>query len=281
VGAALLNRKITLDKPTVYWQNSENECSQNSPQRNERNMKYLVTIEARMRSSRLPGKVLKPILGRPMLALMIERLQQARTIDGIVVATTINPSDDPIAELAGELEVGCFRGSEEDVLARVLGAARSYGGDVIVETTGDCPLNDPAIVDKVVSDYRIGGADFVSNTLQYSTPIGTDVRVFSSESLAEINRISKDPADHEHVSLHYWEHPEKYRLRNVATGLPPEVADLRLTVDTPEDFELVRQVFEELYPVKRIFSLSDILELFRRRPDLPEINRAVRQKAVR
>jgi spore coat polysaccharide biosynthesis protein SpsF len=281
VGAASLNRGIALDKPTVYWQNSENECWQNISRRNEKNMKYLVTIEARMRSSRLPGKVLKPILGRPMLALMIERLQHARTIDGIVVATTVNPADDPIAELAGELNVGCFRGSEEDVLARVLGAAHCYGADVIVETTGDCPLNDPAIIDKVVSDYRIGGADFVSNTLQYSTPIGTDVRVFSTESLAEIERTSQDPADHEHVSLHYWEHPEKYRLRNVATELPPEVTDLRLTVDTPEDFKLVRQVFEELYPAKPIFSLADILELFQRRPDLPEINRAVRQKAVR
>jgi spore coat polysaccharide biosynthesis protein SpsF len=244
-------------------------------------MKYLLTIEARMRSSRLPGKVLKPILGRPMLALMIERLRHARTIDGIVVATTDNPSDDPIARLAAELDVGCFRGSEEDVLARVLGAARHYGGDVIVETTGDCPLNDPAIVDKVVSDYRIGGADFVSNNLEYSTPIGTDVRVFSTDSLAEIDRISQDPADREHVSLHYWEHPEKYRLRNVTTEMPPGVSGLRLTVDTPEDFELVRQVFEELYPSKLIFSLSDILELFQRRPDLPAINQNIQQKAVR
>jgi spore coat polysaccharide biosynthesis protein SpsF len=244
-------------------------------------MKYLVTIEARLRSSRLPGKVLKPIMGRPMLALMIERLQHARTIDGIVVATTENPSDDPIARLADELDVGCFRGSEEDVLARVLGAARHYEADVIVETTGDCPLNDPAIVDKVVSDYRIGGADFVSNTLEYSTPIGTDVRVFSTDSLAEIDTISQDPADREHVSLHYWEHPEKYRLRNVTTEMPPGVTDLRLTVDTPEDFELVRQVFEELYPVKPIFSLSDILELFQRRPDLPAINQNIQQKAVR
>jgi spore coat polysaccharide biosynthesis protein SpsF len=244
-------------------------------------MKYLVTIEARMRSSRLPGKVLKPILGRPMLALMVERLQHARTIDGIVVATTENPSDDPIAKLADELGVGCFRGSEEDVLARVLGAARHYRADVIVETTGDCPLNDPAIIDKVVSDYRIGGADFVSNTLEYSTPIGTDVRVFSTDSLAEIDRISQDPADREHVSLHYWEHPEKYRLRNVKTELPPGATDLRLTVDTPEDFELVRRVFEELYPVKPIFSLADILDLFQRRPELPLINRNIQQKAVR
>jgi len=105
--------------------------------------------------------------------------------------------------------------------------------------------------------------------------------VFSTDSLAEIDRISQDPADREHVSLHYWEHPEKYILRNVKTDLPPGVTDLRLTVDTPEDFELVRQVFEELYPIRPIFSLADILELFQRRPDLPAINRNIQQKAVR
>jgi spore coat polysaccharide biosynthesis protein SpsF len=216
-----------------------------------------------------------------MLGLMIERLQYARTIDEIVVATTVNASDDPIVELAEELNVGCFRGSEEDVLARVLGAARHFEGDVIVETTGDCPLNDPAIVDKVVSDYKIGGADFVSNNLEYSTPIGTDVRVFSTESLAEIDRVTQDPTDREHVSLHYWEHPEKYRLRNVRTELPPGVTDLRLTVDTAEDFELVRLVFEDLYPKKKIFCLADILELFQRKPELAEINRDIQQKGAR
>jgi spore coat polysaccharide biosynthesis protein SpsF len=244
-------------------------------------MKYLLTIEARMRSSRLPGKVLKPILDRPMLGLMIERLQRARTIDGIVVATTVNPSDDPIVNLAQSLNIDYFRGSEDDVLARVLGAAQQFGADVIVETTGDCPLIDPAIIDKVVSDYRIGGADFVSNNLVYSTPRGMDTRVFSTESLAEINRISQDPADREHVSLYYWEHPEKYQLRNVSTELPPEVAGLRLTVDTPEDFELVRRVFEDLYPVKSNFSLTDILALFKRKPEIPAINQDIQQKAVR
>jgi len=244
-------------------------------------MKYLLTIEARMRSSRLPGKVLMPIMGVPMLALMIERLKHARTIDGIVVATTDNDSEDPIANLAEEVRVGCFRGSEEDVLLRVLKTAQHFEADVIVETTGDCPLNDPAIVDKVVADYRIGGADFVSNTLDYTTPIGTDVRVFSTESLAEIERVSKDPADREHVSLHYWEHPEKYRLRNVRTEIPSEVKDLRLTVDTPEDFELISKVFEELYPTNPTFSLWDIIELFKRKPELSEINQNIQQKDVR
>ncbi len=244
-------------------------------------MKFAITIEARMRSSRLPGKVLKPIMGKPMLALMIERLQQSRTVDDVIIATTVNPSDDPIVELAQQLRVSFFRGSEEDVLARVLGAARDHQVDVIVETTGDCPLIDPGILDKVVADYRIGGADFVSNTLEYTSPVGTDVRVFSTEALAEIDRTSDDPADREHVSLHFWEHPQKYTLRNVSTDFPPEVADLRLTVDTPEDFELIRQVYEHLYPDNPHFTLSDILDLFQRMPELSEINHHIQQKAVR
>lgn len=244
-------------------------------------MKIVCFIEARFRSTRLPGKVLKPILGKPMLELMIERLRRARTIDGIVIATTDQPADEPIAELANRLNIGVFRGSEDDVLARVLGAARAYDADVIVETTGDCPLHDPAIIDKVVADFRIGGADFVSNVRDYTTPRGTDVRVFTTDALDEINRTSQDPADHEHVSLHFWEHPEKYQLRNVITELPAEVAQLRLTVDTPEDFELVRRVYEELYAVNPEFSLGDILALFERQPELARINQHVMQKAVR
>jgi spore coat polysaccharide biosynthesis protein SpsF len=244
-------------------------------------IKIACFIEARFRSSRLPGKVLQPILGKPMLELMIERLKRARTLDGIVIATTDGPSDDPIAELGKKLDVGVFRGSEDDVLARVLGAARAFSADVIVETTGDCPLHDPAIIDKVVADFCIGGADFVSNVRGYTTPRGTDVRVFTTDALDEINRLSQDPADHEHVSLHFWEHPEKYRLRNVRTEFPPEVAELRLTVDTPEDFELVRRVYEELYPLNPHFTLSDVLALFDRRPELASINQHIVQKAVR
>ena len=244
-------------------------------------MKYLLTIEARTRSSRLPGKVLKPILGKPMLVRMIERLKYARTVDGIVVATTVNPDDDPIVNLAEESDVGVFRGSEEDVLARVLGAARQYGADVIVETTGDCPLIDPAIVDKVVSDYRMGGADFVSNNLIYTTPRGMDVRVFSTAKLAEIDSITDDPADREHVSLYFWEHPDKYQLRNVTTELTPEIANLRLTVDTKEDFELIRKVFEALYSEGSIFTFADIVNLFDQNPDLSRINQNISQKPVR
>jgi spore coat polysaccharide biosynthesis protein SpsF len=246
-----------------------------------RGIRTVCVIEARVSSTRLPGKVLLPILGKPMLELMVERLRRARTLDEVVIATTDQPADAAIAELGSRLNIGVFRGSEDDVLARVLGAARAYAADVVVETTGDCPLHEPAIIDKVVADFRIGGADFVSNILPYTTPRGTDVRVFTTDALDEIHRSSGDPADHEHVSLHFWEHPEKYRLRNVETALPAFAADLRLTVDTPEDFELVRAIFEELYPANADFTLYDVLDLLERRPELADINRQVRQKPVR
>ena len=238
-------------------------------------------IEARFASTRLPGKVLKPILGEPMLARMIERLRRATTINSLVVATSTSSADDAVAKAAVGAGAETFRGSEDDVLARVVGAARENNADVIAEVTGDCPLHDPAIVDSVVADYLAGGADFVSNIHPYTTPRGTDVRVFSADALAEIERTSNDPADREHVSLHFWEHPEKYRLRNVAFDFPPSAAQLRLTVDTAKDFALVTAVYQELYPQNPFFSIADVISLLEQRPDLASINADVEQKAVR
>lgn len=243
--------------------------------------KIVCIIEARFASSRLPGKVLLPIEGETMLARVIERLEHSRTIDQIVVATSVNRADDAVQEEAVRLGVAAFRGSEEDVLDRVVGAAAAHEADIVVEVTGDCPLIDPGIVDKVVGDFLMGGADFVSNILPHTTPRGTDVRVFRSGDLAEINAKSKDPADHEHVSLHFWEHPERYVCRNVETNLPEEVASLRLTVDTEEDLRFVRSVYHELYSRNPDFTLSDVLKLIEAKPELAELNQHVEQKAVR
>ncbi len=244
-------------------------------------MRTVCIVEARYRSSRLPGKVLMPILERPMIARMIERISRARTLDAIVIACPEGEEDDAIEAIAFETGVLCFRGSEDDVLARVVGAASANHADVIVEVTGDCPLHEPALIDKVVSDYMLGGADFVSNILPYTTPRGTDVRVFSAESLAAIAGRSTDSADREHVSLHYWEHPELYRIRNVTTEFPADAASLRLTVDTEDDLRFVRAVYDELYNANPAFTLADVIGLLTSRPELREINAAIVQKAVR
>jgi spore coat polysaccharide biosynthesis protein SpsF len=244
-------------------------------------MKVVATIEARMSSLRLPGKVLRPIVGKPVLELLIERLARARTVQQIVVATTVNSADNPIEALAGKLGVGCYRGSEEDVLDRVLQAAQSYRADVIVEVTGDSPLLDPEIIDRLVDIYRLNDYDYVSNVQTRTYPLGLDGQVFATKVLADVASRTQDPADREHVSLYIYQHPERYRLHVVASGLPDRFTDLRLTLDTPEDLAVITAVYEELYPQNPAFRLADVLALFDRRPDLAALNRGVKQRRPR
>lgn len=244
-------------------------------------MKTIATIEARMTSSRLPGKVLLPAQGKPMLARMVERLKMVPSLDGIVVATTVNATDDPIERAAKELGIGCWRGSEEDVLARVLDAARAHDIGVIVELTGDCPLIDPAIVEQCIQAYRAAKVDYLSNVQERTYPIGMDTQVFATSVLDDVARRTSDPTDHEHVSLYIYRHPELYSLKNVAA--PPELHDpeLRLTLDTKQDYELIDAVFAALLPAKGPgFSLADVLELLRRNPELREINSHVAHRWV-
>lgn len=243
-------------------------------------MNTAAIIEARMTSTRLPGKVLAPILGRPTLELLVERLRRVKRLDQVIVATTVNRTDDPIEALARRIGAGCFRGSEADVLDRVLQASRAHGVDLIVEITGDCPLADPATIDRVLDAYHGGQCDYASNVLQRTYPRGLDVQVFPTAVLEDVARRTNDPVDHEHVSLYIYSHPERYRLRDVLSGLPGRHADLRLTVDTPEDLALVKAIYEALYPANPAFGLPDMLDLLERRPDLARINQHVQQKKV-
>jgi spore coat polysaccharide biosynthesis protein SpsF len=224
---------------------------------------------------------MRPILGRPMLELLVERLKRAETLDRIVIATTDNDTDDVIEALAHRLEVGCFRGSEEDVLDRVLRAALSEHADIIVEITGDCPLVDPGVIDRLVRIYQNEKFDYVSNTLKITFPNGLDTQVFSTRVLQEVSNLSQDPADREHVSLYIYEHPERYSLHNVESDLPEKYWDLRLTVDTIEDFHLITNIYERLYSSNPAFNLHDVVDLLEREPELIEINREIRQKPVR
>lgn len=244
-------------------------------------MNTVITIEARMSSTRLPGKVLMPILGRPMLALMIERLSRVRLADMIVVATTDNPADDPIVELARRLNVAWFRGSEMDVLDRVLQSARQIKADLIVETTGDCPLIDPETIDRVIKTFLENSPDYCSNTLKRTYPRGLDVQVFPLSVLGKVAQLAHDPIDREHVSLYIYQHPEQFRLLNVASDLPPHIGELRLTVNTAEDLELIKGIYEALYPTRPAFHLKDVLDLLDRWPELVGINRHIKQRPVR
>ncbi|MFA4876150.1 MAG: glycosyltransferase family protein [Methanoregula sp.] len=244
-------------------------------------MKTVAIIEARMTSTRLPGKVMLPILGRPTLELMIERLKRAKLIDQIVVATTQNHTDDVVEHLTHRLGVGCFRGSEDDVLDRVLRSAHANGVDVIVEVTGDCPLIDPIVVDNVIGIYQKKNIDYVSNVLKQTYPIGMDVQVFSTAVLEKVARLTQDPIDHEHVSLYIYEHPEIFSLFNIESDLPEKYWNMRLTLDTQEDYQLITAIYELLYPRNPTFTLDDIVDLLEKRKDLIELNRNIQQKKVR
>lgn len=226
--------------------------------------KICATIEARMTSTRLPGKVLMESAGKPMLELMVERLHRVPRLDGIIIATTTNAADDPVAALADRLGVGCYRGSEHDVLSRVLEAARTNDVDIIVQTTGDCPLIDPKIVSAVIDTYLDGNADYVSNALApRSFPVGMDTQVFASDVLADVASRTDDPDDREHVSLFIYNNPELYRIKSVRAPAAYCAPEIRLTLDTPEDLTLIRDVFERLYYKDPAFGLADILELLR------------------
>ncbi len=166
------------------------------------------------------------------------------------------------------------------MLARVLGAAQAYEADLIVETTGDCPLIDPGVIGHVIARFLDGDVDYCSNTLERTYPRGMDVQAFPTAVLAEVAELTDDPADREHVSLYIYEHPERYRLRSVVSERP-ETGALRLTVDTPEDYELIRTIFETLYPGDPAFDLDAILALFDERPGLADLNRHVEQKPAR
>ncbi len=233
-----------------------------------------------MRSERLPGKVLKPILGRPLLSFELERLRRANTVDEMIVATSTGPADDAIEAFCRAENVVCFRGSEDDVLLRYREAAASRGADAVVRVTADCPLIDPEVVDRIVAFYRAnaGKYDYVSNVLTRTYPRGLDTEVFSRVALERVHREAEDPREREHVTLFLNSRPDRFRLGNVV-GARDESAH-RWTVDTPEDFEFVRRVLEKLYPADPGFGTADVLRLMEEDPALAEINRHVRQKTI-
>jgi len=232
-----------------------------------------ITIEARSNSSRLPNKILKPLHGKPMLARMIERLKKVRSADVIVLATTDQPEDEAIVELAKESGIGFYQGSSDDVLDRVLKAAQKYEIDLIVETCGDCPVIDPGLVDKQIKTFIEKKVDYVGSHLVKTFPYGLDAKLFRRATLEQVTSITSDPADRENVSLYIYEHPEKFKLFNIEAEGRFRRPDLRLVVDYLEDFILIENIYRHLYDQNPDFDYGDILDLFERRPELQEINK--------
>ena len=217
-----------------------------------------------------------------MLELLIERLKRAKTINDIVIATSNQPEDKVIEELAGKIRVNCYRGSLEDVLGRVIEATQYVNGDIIVEITGDCPLVDPDIIDHIVNTYLKSNADYVSNVLEATYPAGMDVQVFSLKILKEISEMTNNPEEREHCSWLIYKNPEKtkYKLLNVKGTKDLFNPHLRLMVDYPQDFEFVSKIYENLYPTKPDFNIYDILDLLIRKPELKKINEDLKIKVA-
>lgn len=230
-------------------------------------------IQARMASTRLPGKVLADVQGRPLLRHMLDRVARAKSLDGVLVATTDQPADDPIAAQCGAWGAPVFRGSEHDVLDRYYQAARLAKADAVVRLTSDCPLIDPAVIDEVVSAFQNGGYDYVANTAppEGSTyPDGMDVEVFSFGALERAWREARKPSEREHVTFHFWKNPSLYRTRRV--DLPRNLSKVRLTVDYPEDLEVVRAVLEALRPQDPAFGLDSIVAWLAAHPEVAARN---------
>ncbi len=219
-----------------------------------------------MSSTRLPGKVLRPVLGVPMLGRQIERLRRSRRIDQLVVVTSVNRSDDKLARFCQSIGVECFRGSLEDVLDRFYQAALHYRPEHIVRLTGDCPLADPELIDRVISLHLEGGFDYSSNIIEPTFPDGLDVEVFRFAALERAWKEAVLPSHREHVTIFLHSQPKLFRLGSYRGR--SDFHELRWTVDEPEDLRKVRTVYRRLYPNNPNFGSDEIYALFSEHPEL-------------
>ena len=235
-------------------------------------------IQARMGSTRLPGKALADIAGMSMLARVVDRPHRARTIDRVIVATTTNPHDDALAEHARALDVEVYRGDEDDVLDRYYQASLHHGFDLVVRITSDCPLLDPGLADDVVRLLLdpASGADYAANTITRTYPRGLDVEAVPFATLARVWRDATSEHERAHVVPHIYEHPEQFRIAGVAHSV--DRSGMRWTVDTPDDLAFVREVCGLLGTLE--FTWTDVLKVLDANPELLRINAQVRQRSA-
>jgi spore coat polysaccharide biosynthesis protein SpsF len=241
-------------------------------------MKVVIIVQARMTSTRLPGKILKKVLGKSLLEYQIERLRRVKLADEIVIATTINETDEPVVKLCNSVSVPYFRGSEEDVLSRYYETAKAHQADLIARVTSDCPLIDPEVIDRVIKFYidHQTKYDYVSNCLERTYPRGMDTEVFSFKVLQEAFLEATALPDREHVTPFIHRQPQRYSLASV--NYSENQSDHRWTVDTPEDFQLIKKIIEVIYPKLPDFTLRDCLNLLEKNPEWSTINAHVQQK---
>jgi len=235
--------------------------------------RVVAIIQARMGSTRLPGKTLADIGGKPLLARVIERVKASQAVAEIVVATTTDPQDRTIIRLAAQYGVRSYAGSSDDVLDRFYQAARQVGADVIVRVTADDPFKDPQVLDKIVEYFLIHPElDYASNTIEPTYPEGLDIEVFSFAALERAWREARLPSERKHVTVYLWKHPDRFKIVNIANDT--DLSHLRWTLDYEQDLRFAREVYARLGH-KEIFLMNDILALLKAEPDLIKINQGI------
>jgi len=236
-------------------------------------LKSVAIIQARMNSSRLPGKVLKQVSGRPLISFMYERVSSSEELDYVVVATSQESSDDPIYEYCIKHAIPCQRGSLDDVLDRYYTVAEMMSADIVVRLTGDCPVIAPKVIDELVKVYKKGGYDYVANTAPpdgVTFPEGMDVEVFSMAALKRAWNEAKKPSDREHVTFYFWKNPDIFSCYRY--DLEEDYSMFRLTVDYPQDFELIEKILMELYEDDPLFTMREIICYLEKNPLVRQLN---------
>lgn len=242
----------------------------------KRTKNILIIIQARTGSKRLPGKVLLPVCGRPLLSLMIERVQYSKFGNNLVIATTTETEDDGIVSLAIRENVNYFRGHATDLLDRHFKAALKFNADVVVKIPSDCPLIDASVIDRVIEFYLQNESvyDYVGNLNPPSYPDGNDVEVISFTALHKVWKNATDSFDREHTTTYIFRNPEQFKTANVKWEKDIDLSrKYRFTLDYPEDYEFIKAVYEELYDDDPFFGLEDILTLLERKPYISSINK--------
>jgi spore coat polysaccharide biosynthesis protein SpsF len=241
--------------------------------------KIVCLVQARMNSTRLPGKILTEINGIPMINLQINILKTLSLLDEIVVITTKNSSDDVLVRNLEKNKIKYFRGSENNVLERYFQSATKFNADIIIRITSDNPLIDISILEKIVNTISKNDFDYVSNNLKRTFPIGYDIEAFSYKTLKKIFETTKDIDEKEHVTLYVHKNFEKFKVKNIEADLEETHPEWRVTVDEKEDLELIREIFDT-FKEKDIINYKDLIELFEKKPHLLKINQHVSQKFI-
>lgn len=240
------------------------------------NKNIVIVVQARRGSTRLPGKIMMPLVGAPLLVRMVERVQAAKTPVKVVVATTIESIDDKVEELCKEYGIECFRGHPTDLLDRHYKAGEVYNADIVVKIPSDVPLIDPKVIDKVLQYYlnNEDKYDFVSNLHPATYPDGNDVEVMPMDILETAYNEALKEMEREHTTPFIWENPKRFRIGNVEwdTGKDYSMSH-RFTIDYPEDYEFIKRVYDELYDKNTEFGLDEILNLLNEKPEIYDINK--------